>query len=119
MAVIIETERLILRTWRQTDADAYFKINQDPKTIELLRGPLTMEQVNDFIPAVNNQQEKHGYTLWATELKEAPELIGFIGLNCINWKSHFTPAIDDKLAIRITILGTRLCYRRGQSFVRV
>ena len=54
MTTIIETERLILRTWIKEDAEAYFQINQDPKVIEFLRGPLTMEQVNDFIPAVNS-----------------------------------------------------------------
>ena len=43
MTTIIETERLILRTWNQEDARSYFQINQDPKVIEFLRGPLTME----------------------------------------------------------------------------
>ena len=45
MTTIIETERLILRTWQKQDADAYFQINQDPKVIEFLRGPLTMEHL--------------------------------------------------------------------------
>lgn len=59
MTTTIETQRLILRTWKKEDADPYFQINQDPKVIELLRGPLSMEQVNDFIFAVNNHQDKH------------------------------------------------------------
>ncbi|RUP38088.1 MAG: N-acetyltransferase [Acinetobacter sp.] len=94
MTTIIETERLILRTWQEQDADAYFQINQDPKVIEFLRGPLTMEQVNDFIPAVNRHSERHGYTLWAAELKETGELMGFIGLNYTDWESDFTPAVE-------------------------
>lgn len=94
MTTIIETERLILRTWKKEDAVAYFQINQDPKVIELLRGPLMMEQVNDFIAAVNSHGDIHGYTLWATELKETGELMGFIGLNSVDWKSHFTPAVE-------------------------
>jgi len=94
MTIIIETERLILRTWKEEDADLYFQINQDPKVIELLRGPLTMEQVNDFILAMNQHQDKHGYTLWAVELKETAELLGFIGLNYTDWGSHFTPAVE-------------------------
>ena len=63
MTTIIETERLILRTWNQEDARSYFQINQDPKVIEFLRGPLTMEQVNDFIPAVNRHQEEWIYIM--------------------------------------------------------
>ncbi|HEV2524097.1 MAG TPA: GNAT family N-acetyltransferase [Gammaproteobacteria bacterium] len=94
MITIIETERLLLRTWKIEDARAYFQINQDPKVIEFLRGSLTMEQVNDFIPAANSHNDKHGYTLWAVELKESGELMGFIGLNYIDWESHFTPAVE-------------------------
>jgi RimJ/RimL family protein N-acetyltransferase len=85
MTTIIETERLVLRTWQKQDADAYFQINQDQKVIEFLPRSLTMEQVNDFIPAVNHHGERHGYTLWAAELKETGELMGFIGLNYTDW----------------------------------
>lgn len=94
MTTIIETERLILRTWRKEDAQTYFQINEDPKVAEFVRGPLTMEQINDFITAVNKQQEKHGYTLWAVQLKETGELMGFIGLNYTDWEAHFTPAVE-------------------------
>jgi RimJ/RimL family protein N-acetyltransferase len=94
MTTIIETERLILRTWKKEDAEAYFQINQDPKVIEFLRGPLTIEQVNEFIPAVNSHGNMHGYTLWTACLKETGELIGFIGLNYTDWESHFTPAVE-------------------------
>lgn len=94
MNTVIETARLILRTWKNDDAEAYFQINQDPKVIEFLRGRLTIEQVNDFILAANSHNNKHGYTLWAVELKETGELIGFIGLNYTDWESHFTPAVE-------------------------
>lgn len=62
--------------------------------IEFLRGPLAMEQVNDFIPAVNSHQDKHGYTLGAACLKETDELMGFIGLNYTTFESDFTPAVE-------------------------
>lgn len=91
---IIETDRLILRTWKKEDADSYCRINQDPKVIEFLRGPLSTGEVNDFIVAVNIHQEKHGYSLWAAELKETSELMGFIGLNYTDFKAHFTPAVE-------------------------
>lgn len=40
------------------------------------------------------QNNKRGYTLWAVELKETHEMIGFIGLNDTSWQSHFTPAVE-------------------------
>lgn len=94
MTIIIETKRLILRTWKEEDKEPYFLINSDPKVIEFLRGPLTMEQTREFIQAMNNQNDKYGYTLWAVELKDSSKLIGFIGLNYTNWESNFTPAVE-------------------------
>jgi RimJ/RimL family protein N-acetyltransferase len=94
MTTIIQTNRLILRTWKNSDAKTYFDINQDPKVIEFLRGPMPLEQVNEFIRSVNKQQEKNHYTLWAAELKNTGELIGFIGLNKPDWEAHFTPAVE-------------------------
>lgn len=94
MTTIIETKRLILRTWKNEDASAFFQISQDPKVNELLRGPLTMEQVGNFISRMNDKQAKYGHTLWAAELKETGQLIGYIGLNYTDWKSNFTPAVE-------------------------
>lgn len=94
MTVIIETERLYLRTWQAIDAEPYWAINQDPRVIEFLCGPLSMEEVKQFIDKSNHHQQKWGFTLWAAELKETGELIGFIGLNYIDWSAHFTPAVE-------------------------
>ncbi len=65
MRIIIESERLILRLWEDSDNEEYFRMNQDPKVIEFLRGPMTMIEVKDFISAKNQQYEQRGYTLWA------------------------------------------------------
>jgi RimJ/RimL family protein N-acetyltransferase len=94
MTIIIETERLILRTWKKEDIEPYYQINQDLKVIEYLRGPLTMNQVSDFIKTTNSHNDKYGYALWAVQLKETSELIGFIGLQFTDWESHFTPAVE-------------------------
>ncbi|AIF81567.1 N-acetyltransferase GCN5 [endosymbiont of Acanthamoeba sp. UWC8] len=91
---IIETERLILRTWSDEDAKAYFDINQDPKVVEFLPHKLTMQQVKDFISAMNDQYKKNNYTLFAAELKETKELIGFIGLGYTDWQAAFTPCTE-------------------------
>jgi RimJ/RimL family protein N-acetyltransferase len=91
---IIETERLILRTWKDDDADEYYRINQDQQVIEFLLGPLSMEEVKKFIFSMNQQFNELGFTLWAAEEKESGKLIGFIGLNPPKWESHFTPCVE-------------------------
>lgn len=92
--VIIETPRMLLRTWKPEDSEAYYRINQDPQVIEHLKGPISMEQVGAFISAAIDEQHKRGYTVWAAELKETGQLMGFIGLHYVTWKSHFTPAVE-------------------------
>jgi RimJ/RimL family protein N-acetyltransferase len=94
MTTIIETDRLTLRTWKKEDAEAYYQINQDPKVLECLGGPLSMEEVHNFIQRVNSQMDVRGYTLWAVEEKETGALMGFIGLDYKDWESHFTPAVE-------------------------
>jgi len=91
---IIETERLILRTWKDKDSEEYYCINQDPKVIELLLGSLTMQEVADFMHTMNEQFAKLGFTLFAAEEKSTGKLIGFIGLNPPKWDSHFTPCVE-------------------------
>ena len=94
MTIMIETERLYLRTWQPLDIESYWEINQDPRVIEFLLGSLTIDEVKQFIIDKNQQQAKRGYTLWATELKATGELIGFIGLNYTDWETPFTPAVE-------------------------
>lgn len=94
MTTIIETERLILRTWRKEDTDPYFQINQDPKVMEYFPGLQDLETTKNFIIKVNNHFDKHGYTLYATARKDTNEFIGFIGLFVADFEAHFTPATE-------------------------
>jgi RimJ/RimL family protein N-acetyltransferase len=91
---IIETDRLILRTWKDEDADALWHINQDSKVTEFLLGSMTMEKVKEFIQVCNESFEAEQFCFFATEVKATSDLIGFIGLNRIKWEAHFTPAIE-------------------------
>ena len=98
--IIINTKRLLLRTWRPEDVRPYWLINQDQKVLEFLPGPLSLEQIETFIDGANRQQELKGYCLWAVELKETGALLGFVGLQYIDYEARFTPAVE---------IGWRLC----------
>ncbi|HAT3869049.1 GNAT family N-acetyltransferase [Legionella pneumophila serogroup 2] len=90
----IKTSRLILRPWRQSDLESYFLINQDTKVLEFLPGSISKEQINDFMQYQNQQLETRGYMLWAVELQDTGELIGFTGLNYFDKPAHFSPAVE-------------------------
>lgn len=91
---IIETERLILRTWKSGDLQPMVAINQDPKVMEHFPGLLDLETTKNLIDKVNNHHEQHGYSLYACVKRDSHEFIGFIGLLVVNFKAHFTPATE-------------------------
>ena len=91
---IIETERLILREWQNEDLLAFSRINQNPKVLEFLPAPMTMEETADWIKRIQQHFKKHGYGLYVATLKNTGELIGHIGLNIPTFESHFTPCVE-------------------------
>ncbi|KTD04820.1 acetyltransferase [Legionella geestiana] len=91
---IIETERLILRTWEEGDVSNYYSLNQDPKVVEFLLNMTSISQAQTFIEKMNHQFHAHGYTLFALEEKQSGKLIGFAGLNAPAWSEKFTPCVE-------------------------
>ncbi|MCF6131980.1 GNAT family N-acetyltransferase [Flavobacterium wongokense] len=85
MNLILETERLIMRPFKFSDADALFAMDSNPKVHEFLgNNPLTeIEQVHDYIKSIQNQYTQNGIGRFITEIKETKEVIGWIGLKFI------------------------------------
>ena len=90
----IETERLILREWQEADLESFARINQDPKVVEFLPAPLSLEETCSWINRIKHHFVEHGFGLWAVTLKCSGELIGFVGLNIPAFEAHFTPCVE-------------------------
>lgn len=90
---IIETKRLILREWEGKDIEPFARINQDPKVLEFLEGPLTKEESSAWIKKINQGCKENGFGLWAAALKTG-ELIGYVGINTCTFKADFTPCVE-------------------------
>ena len=91
---ILETDRLILRTWHDDDLQPMLAINQDLKVMEYFPSLQDVDMTKNFIDKVNTHFENHGYSLYATVRKDTNEFIGFIGLLMAEFESHFTPATE-------------------------
>lgn len=61
---ILETERLTLRTFAESDIDAMTLINQDPKVMEHFPSLLDQEQTTKLIQKIIDHQNKYGYSLY-------------------------------------------------------
>jgi RimJ/RimL family protein N-acetyltransferase len=63
MSKIIETDRLILRTWNDDDLQPMLAINQDPKVMEYFPELQDLETTKKLIVRINSHFEKYGYTI--------------------------------------------------------
>ena len=92
--IILETNRLILRTWNEKDIEAMTVINQDPKVCEFLPAVGNRESTEAGVRKAMQHYEEHGYCLYAVELKSTHEFIGWVGLAIPSFEAHFTPAVE-------------------------
>ena len=90
---MIETERLILRPWRDADREPFARITADPRVMEFFPAVLTREQSDALIDRCDAHYREHGFTFFAAELRATGELIGFIGL-ARTPMPHFAPLVE-------------------------
>ena len=85
---MMETDRIVLRHWRESDAEALFKYASDPDVGPRAGWPphKSVEESLEIIRTVFNND-----TNWAIELKRTGEVIGAIG---------YGPSCDCKLPAR-------------------
>jgi RimJ/RimL family protein N-acetyltransferase len=77
---LIETERLVLRPWREADRQAFAAINGDPRVADWLGGVRTRAESDATVDRINDHISEHGYGFWAAERKADNRLVGMIGL---------------------------------------
>jgi RimJ/RimL family protein N-acetyltransferase len=91
---LIETERLLLRPWRDDDRDPFYGITSDPRVMEFFPSILSREESDALVDRCQAHYDEYGFTFWAAELKETGALIGFLGLARTPFEAHFTPCVE-------------------------
>jgi RimJ/RimL family protein N-acetyltransferase len=76
----METERLLLRRWREGDAEPFAAINADPLVTRYVGGPMTREASDALLARSVAFWDAHGYGRAAVEDRATRELLGFCGL---------------------------------------
>lgn len=101
--ILFETQRLILRNWRETDKIPFAQMSQDPAVMEFLGGVRTQAQSDS---AVDDQIALYHLgepAFWAAEQKSSRQFIGFIGVKAINFEAGFAqPAPGYEIGWRLS-----------------
>ncbi len=82
MNLILETDRLILRELRLSDADAFFAMDSNPNVHSYLwnKPVQKMEETIEVIAFVRKQYVDNGIGRFAIVLKETNEFVGWAGI---------------------------------------
>jgi RimJ/RimL family protein N-acetyltransferase len=92
--VVLESERLHLRQWRQDDKTPFAELNADVEVMEYFPSTLTRDESNTFVDYCSRRITERGWGLWAIELKPSAEFIGFVGLEIPNYDLPFSPCTE-------------------------
>lgn len=86
----LETERLILRRYNESDIDAFYEILHDDRLQNYISFPdLTKDEELEYIRKCMDEVEDSKYEKWAIIKKENNETIGNISVNTINKKHNY------------------------------
>lgn len=91
--MIIETQRLILREYRQADFDGLRAIICDVETMKYYPKPYDEKGVQRWLDWCIDSYSKNGFGLFAIELKETGEFIGDCGISLQNIDGEELPEI--------------------------
>ncbi|MGJ8516325.1 GNAT family N-acetyltransferase [Carnimonas bestiolae] len=98
---MLETERLILRQWRDEDYPDFAQLNADPLVTRYFPSVLSVKESYERADKLRSLIASRGWGLWAVELKATGEFIGVIGLHAHNDDSDLPYAPLTEIAWRI------------------
>jgi ribosomal-protein-alanine N-acetyltransferase len=90
----LRTDRLLLRSWRDSDREPFAALNSDPAVMEFFARPLDRAESDAFIDRIRDHFARHGFGFWAVEAPGVAPLIGLVGLARPAFAAPFTPCVE-------------------------
>ena len=90
MNVVIETDRLLLRTFTEDDAPLLYELNLDPEVTRYTLDPMTdIDHARKvLVEVILPQYALYNHGRWAVHLKPGLEFIGWSGLKYIHERNE-------------------------------
>lgn len=90
----LESDRLVLRSWREEDREPFAAMNADPRVMEFFPSVQTREQSDFLVDRAAVVFRENGFQFWACEEKASGLFIGFIGLSRPWFDAPFQPCVE-------------------------
>src|SRR5690349_5833443 len=113
----IETPRLLLRQWRAEDREPFYRINSDPRVMEHFYSTLSRSESDQLVVRIEAHFAHHGFGLFAAELRETDQFIGFIGVSIPVFEARFMPAVEIGWRLHPAFWNCGLATERARAVV--
>ncbi|HEX5015680.1 MAG TPA: GNAT family N-acetyltransferase [Candidatus Limnocylindrales bacterium] len=90
----LETQRLILRGFIDTDREPFAAMNADPLVMEHFPFTLSRAESDALVERIGQRWSEDGVGLWALERRDDGAFLGFTGLAVHRFEAPFTPAVE-------------------------
>jgi RimJ/RimL family protein N-acetyltransferase len=77
----MRTDRLVMRRWLDSDREPFATLNADPQTMVFFPATLDRQASDRLVDLIEERFDQQGYGLWALEIADTGQFIGFTGLN--------------------------------------
>jgi RimJ/RimL family protein N-acetyltransferase len=115
----LRTDRLLLRHWRQSDREPFAAMNADPDVMRHFPAPLDAAASDAFADRVEAHLEARGWGLWAVELLQHNDFIGFVGLTPVPDDLPSAPAVEIGWRLAAAYWGNGYAPEAGRAALRV
>jgi len=102
---VYQTERLLLRPWRDDDLPAFAEMNADPEVMRYFLQPLSREESRIYLETFRQRMAQNKFGFWAVEERSSGELAGFVGLNRPGYRLPFSPCVEVGWRLRKAFWG--------------
>jgi RimJ/RimL family protein N-acetyltransferase len=90
----LTTDRLVLRQWKDSDYEPFAALNADPAVMEHFPNAMTRAESDTMVDRLKASIDERGFGLWAVEVRETGQFIGFTGLSVPSFEAPFTPCVE-------------------------
>src|SRR5215468_4714 len=91
---MIRTPRLLLRDWQPADREIFAEMGRDEDVMRFFPAQLDRAQSDAIVDRVQAGITERGWGLWAVEVRQSGEFIGFVGLQPVSIEAPFAPAVE-------------------------
>lgn len=112
----VETERLTLRLFRESDLDAYAEMCSDPEVMRHMAQGRAMTRAEAWrhMAMVLGHWQLRGFGMWAVEERDSGELAGRVGC----WRPEGWPALEVGWTLRRSHWGRGIATEAARASIK-